>query len=227
MTDEGIWQKVDSLRRRGVAAISGIKVKTGDKWDIVVVVKLYEAYEMLDSVFLLLEKGYGNSADVLTRSLFEVAVNLWYIAKDVEGRLPEYLRHGGFPVSREETEELERRLRQETAPEVKELVPGNTWRPIGSMCKDLGWSEEYLTFYRFVSTVGHSGSFKLGSSYMKLVKEEKLSDWDKSVVLAAALCFYLRVLEIAAKAFPKEIKGEEVAELSRECNGMRELFAER
>jgi len=226
MVNEGIWQQADSLLKRALAVISGINLPTDDNWHIVVVVNLYQAYERLASVSMLLVKGYRDSADVLTRSLFEVAVNLSYIAKDVEKRLPEYLRHGGFPVSKEEVEQLERRLRQKPRPELKDIVPGQAWKPLRDMCDDLGWSEEYCTFYRFVSTVDHAGSFKLGTSYMQLLKREQPSDWDKSAVLITALCFYLRVAEVAARVFPNQIKAEAIAELSAQCNEMGQFFAE-
>ena len=94
------------------------------------------------------------------------------------------------------------------------------------MCADLGWSEEYYTFYRFVSTVDHAGSFKLATNYLQLLKREQPSDWEKSAVLITALCYYLRVAEVAAKVFPKQIKAESIGELSERCNEMGQFFAE-
>ena len=227
MVTEDIWQQADGLMKRALAAISGINLPIDDKWHIVVAVNLYQAYERLASVFMLLVKGYRDSADVLTRSLFEVAVNLSYIAKDVEKRLPEYLRHGSFPQSKEEAEQLEKRLREKPRAQLKDIVPGQAWRPVIAMCDDLGWSEEYYTFYRFVSTVDHAGSFKLGTSYLKLIKREQPTDWDKSAVLVTALCFYLRVAEVAVKVFPDQIKAETIADLSAQCNEMGQFFAKR
>jgi hypothetical protein len=95
------------------------------------------------------------------------------------------------------------------------------------MCEDLGWSEEYYTFYRFVSTVDHAGSFKLGTSYLQILKREKPSDWDKSAVLVTALCFYLRVAEVAATVFPTQIKAETIANLSAQRNEMERFFAKK
>jgi hypothetical protein len=227
MVTEDIWQRVDGLMKRALEATSGVDLPADDNWHIVVAVKLYEAYERLASIFMLLVKGHRDSADVLTRSLFEVAVNVSYIAKDVEKRLPEYLRHGGFPLSKEDVEQIEKRLRQKPPPQVKDIVPGQTWRQVSAMCDDLGWSEEYYTFYRFVSTVDHNGSFKLATSYLQLLKREQASVWDKSAVLVTALCFYLRVAEVAATVFPNQIKAETIADLSAQCNEMGQFFAKR
>ena len=227
MVTEDIWRQADGLMKRALAATSGINLPADDNWHIVVAVNLYQAYERLVSIFMLLVKGYRDSADVLTRSLFEVAVNLSYIAKDVEKRLPEYLRHGSFPLSKEDAEKIERRLRQKPPPQVKDIVPGQAWRPVSAMCDDLGWSEEYYTFYRFVSTVDHAGSFKLGTSYLQILKREKPSDWDKSAVLVTALCFYLRVAEVAATVFPTQIKAETIANLSAQRNEMERFFAKK
>ena len=60
MMNEGIWQQADSLMKRAVAAISGVNLNTDNNWDIVVAVNLYQAYERLASVFVLLMKGFTN-----------------------------------------------------------------------------------------------------------------------------------------------------------------------
>jgi len=224
---EDIWQKADGLMKGALEATSGVALPTDDNWHRVVAVKLYQAYERLVSIFMLLVKGYRDSADVLTRSLFEVAVNVSYIDKDVEKRLPEYLRHGGFPLSKEDAKQIEGRLRQKPPPQVKDMVPGQAWRKLSAMCDELGWSQEYYTFYRLVSTVDHAGSFTLGTSYLKLLKREQPSDWEKSAVLVTALCFYLRVAEVAAKVFPAQLKADTIADLSAQCNEMGQFFAKR
>lgn len=226
MVTEDIWQQADGLMKRALEATSGVNLPTNDNWNIVVAVNLYQACERLVSIFMLLVKGYRDSADVLTRSLFEVAVNISFIAKDVEKRLPEYLRHGGFPLSKEDAEKIERKVRQKPPPQVKHLVPGQAWRKLSDMCDDLGWSGEYYTFYRFVSTVDHAGSFKLATNYLQLLKRQQPSDWEKSAVLVTALCYYLRVAEVAATVFPAQIKADTIKDLSAQCNGMGKFFAE-
>lgn len=57
MVTEDIWQQADGLMKRALAAISGINLPIDDKWHIVVAVDLYQAYERLASVFMLLVKG--------------------------------------------------------------------------------------------------------------------------------------------------------------------------
>jgi hypothetical protein len=213
--------------KRALAATSGINLPVNDNWQVVVAVNLYQAYERLISVSMVLAKGYRDSADVLTRSLFEVAVNLSYIAKDIEQRLPEYLRHGSFPPSSEDAEQIVRKLSQESSGEMKEIIPGRAWKPLRAMCCDLGWLSEYETFYRYVSVVDHAGSFRIGTSYLRLLRREPADNWDKASVLVTALCLYLRVAEVAATVFPAQIKGERIAELSVQCNEMGQFFAKR
>ena len=225
MVAEDIWQQADGLMKRALEATSGVNLPTDDNWHIVVAVNLYQACERLVSIFMVLVKGYRDSGDVLTRSLFEVAVNISFIAKDVEKRLPEYLRHGSFPLSKEDAEEIERKVKQKPPLQMKQLVPGQTWRKVSDMCDDLGWAEEYYTFYRFVSTVDHAGSFKLATNYLQLLKREQPSAWEKSAVLVTALCYYLRVAEVAATVFPAQIKADTIKDLSAKCNEMGQFFA--
>lgn len=224
---DDIWQQAVDLTKKVFAATSGIGLTLDGNWPVVVAVNLNQAHERLDSIFMLLVKGYGDSADVLTRSLFEIAASLSYIAKDVEQRLPRYLRHGNIPLSEEDSEQIRRKLSQEPPPEVKDMVPGRVWKPLRDMCCDLGWLREYDTFYRFVSVVDHAGSFKLGTSYLQLLKQEPPSYWDRSAVLVTALCLYLRVAKVAATLFPTQIKAETIADLSAQCDEMGKFWAKK
>lgn len=226
MVDD-VWLQAVDLTEKVFAATSVARLPTDDDWHVVVGVHLYQAYQRLDSISMLLVRGYRDSADVLTRSLFEIAVNLSYIAKDVEQRLPEYLRHGHFPLSKEDAEQIERKLSQEPSPEVKGIVPERAWKPLRVMCCDLGWLAEYDTFYRYLSVVDHAGSFRLLVNYLRLLEQEPLSQWDKASVLLAALCLYLRVAEVAATLFPAQIKAERIADLSAQCNETGRFFAKR
>lgn len=106
MNDE-MWQEAVALTKRVFGATPSFEVSTSDHWQIVVGVQLHAAHERLNSIAMLLDKGYVDSAHVLARSFFEIALNLAYIGKDVEQRLPEYLKHGSFPLSEEDADQLE------------------------------------------------------------------------------------------------------------------------
>jgi hypothetical protein len=183
---EDIWRKAVDLTKKVFAATPSITVRAGDRWQIVVAVQLYEARERLDSIGMILGKGHRDSGEVLVRSLFEIAVNLAYVAKNVEERLSEYLRHGGFPVSEEDADELLRKLSNESLAEMKEVVPERAWKSLRAMCCDLGWLGEYGTFYRYLSVVGHAGSFRLMSNALRLLGKEPGSQWERASVLVSS-----------------------------------------
>jgi hypothetical protein len=226
MVSDEMWQEAVSLTKMVFRATPSFDVSTSDHWQIVVAVQLHEAHERLNSIGMLLDKGYVDSAHVLARSLFEIALNMAYIEKDVEQRLPEYLKHGGFPLSEEDAEQLEQKLSEESLEEVRGMVPERAWRSIREMCCDLGWSGEYGTFYRYLSVVEHGGSFRLMTNFLKLLEREPVPQWERASVLLYAVCLYLRVSEVAAKVSPSKIRADKIADLTGECYKMMESFAE-
>ena len=214
-----IWQQAVDLSDRVLQVTSGISLPKGNYWPTVVTVFLSQANELLHSTRLLTGKGYCNSAEILTRPLFELTVNIAYIAKNPVKRLPSYLKHGGIPLTSEEAQQVQLALAQEERPEVKDIVPGWTWRRLKDMCCDLGsdWLKEYETFYRYVSVPTHSGSFTLGKNYIQLLEQKPPSDRDKATVLVTALDFHLRVADVAANVFPEQIKLETIKKMRSEC----------
>ncbi len=122
-----IWPKVMDLSNRSLQAASGLNLARGDNWSSTVMVFLHLGNERLDSVMRLLRRGSYDSSVILVRSLFELALNLAFIRLDVAIRLPEYLRHGGIPLSEEEAGELKRRS-EDSQTKVKDMVPGRSWR---------------------------------------------------------------------------------------------------
>jgi len=194
-----------------------------------VTVFLTQANERLDSVRVLLGKNYWDSAVILTRSLFELAVNLAYIDKDVLARLPHYLKHGGIPLTSEEAGKLQEELATGGQPQVKDIVPGQAWKHLKDMCVDLNtnWLKEYDTFYRYASIPTHAGSFTLGKNYIQLLKQEPPSDRDKADVLTTALDLHLRLAVVAARVFPKQINFETVTEMRAECQKLGQSLAKR
>lgn len=222
MTDNVYQQAVD-LTNRVFQVTAGLDLPRGNHWLTVVTVFLTQANERLASIRVLLDRDHSDSAGILTRSLFELAVNLAYIAKNVKERLHQYLKHGGFPLTRKEAEEqqkeLQKELQEDRQPEVKDVIPGKAWKPLRDMCTDLGsdWLKEYETFYRYVSVPTHAGSFTLGKNYLQLLEQQPPLERQKAIFLTTALFFHLRVAELAATVFPQQIKLETVKNMRAEC----------
>lgn len=123
MATGNVWQQAADPTDRVFQVTSGLNIPRGNHWHTLVTVFLTQANERLDSIRVLLDKNHWDSAAILTRSLFELAVNLAYITKDVSARLPKYLKHGGFPLTNEDAQQLQRNLAQEQPPYVKDIVP--------------------------------------------------------------------------------------------------------
>ena len=224
--NENTWDRAINLTNNAFQVTSGLDLPVGSQWHAVVAVFLTQAHERLDSVRVLLDSNYWDSGVILTRSLFELAVNLAHIAKDMSARLPEYLQHGGIPTTTEEAEKLQEEVEKGDSPEVKDVVPGQSWKRLKDMCCDLGsdWLKEYETFYRYASVPTHAGSFTLGKNYQQLLERPLPSNTEKAAVLVTALAFHLRVVEIAAKVFPDQIKLEAIKELRTKCRELGELL---
>ena len=225
MERNNIWQQSVNLLDKVLQGTSGLSLPRGDRgdyWPAVVTVFLSQANERLYSIRLLLDNNCEASSELLTRSMFELAVNLAYIANNPAKRLPAYLKHGGIPFTNKEAQQLQQKLAQEQPPEVKDVVPGRTWMRLKNMCCDLGasWLKEYETFYRYASVPTHAGSFTFGKNYEQLLKQQPLSDRDRATVLVTALDFHLRVADVAATVFPEQIKINTVRKLASECSGL-------
>ncbi|MBI4338353.1 MAG: hypothetical protein HY680_00190 [Chloroflexi bacterium] len=219
MATENIYQRVIDLTDRIFQATSGLELPRGDQWQTVVTVFLTQANERLNSVRVLLEKNHWDSAVILARSLFELAVNLAYIAKNTDIRLPQYLKHGGIPLTEDEAEQLLREIEENPQPAARDIVPGQAWNPLKGMCADLGpnWLKDYETFYRYASVPTHAGAFTLGSRYKRLLLQQPPPARERATALITASTHHLRVAEITAKTFPEQIKLDKVMALRGEC----------
>lgn len=215
LSKANIWQQSIELTNRVLKVTAGLKLPTGNHWLAFVTVCLDLSNEKLDSIRILLNKGYDDSALVLDRSLFELLVNLAYLSKDTEKRLPQYLRHGGIPLTDDEVKQLQQKLKQGNVQDALNSIPKQSWKRLKQMCSNLGsdWLLEYETFYRYASVPTHYGSFKLGTNFKRLVGQKSPSGYEKAVILVGALEFHLRVAEIAAKTFPEQIDSEIVNSL--------------
>lgn len=229
MQSENAWQRAADLTNMVLQVTRGVDLPRGNDWRIVVTVFLLQANERLDSTRVLLDKNYWDSAVIVTRSLFELAVNVAYLAKDVSRRLPSYLRHGGIPTTSEEAESLQNKLERRDHPEVRDFVPGRAWKHLKDMCCDLGsgWLKEYETFYRFASVPTHAGSFTLGNNLKQLLDQHQAPDSHRADVLVTALGLPLRVAEVAADVFPERISLQRLQEMRLECQRLGQSLARR
>ena len=227
MPTENIWHQAVDLMNRAFQVTSDLDLPRGDKWPTLVTVCLSQANERLDSIRVLLDKNYWDSAVILTRSIFELAVNLAYIARNTAGRLPQYLKHGGIPLTSEEAQQLQQAIERSAQPAVKDIVPGQAWKRLRDMCRDLSsdWLKEYETFYRYASVPTHAGAFTLGKNYKRLLDRQPPLDHEKAVVLVTASTLHLRVAEIAANVFPEQIELQKVEEFQDECRALGQFLA--
>lgn len=138
------------------------------------VLRLHEALE------LLIERGFGREAGILLRSMFEAAVNIAWISKDVESRLERFASHQYFaaqkyrelkekkldieklsPAEREEWEKEGELIRSEAKKGRHKygFRPNLNWsgKSTRQMAEEVGWIERYDRLYKVYSEVTHSG----------------------------------------------------------------------
>lgn len=222
MTETDVWQEVVNLSNNVFGVTSGLDLPRCGEWASVVAVFLVQSNERLDSVRILLNKDYWNSATILTRSLFELAANLVYIAKDADSRLPKYLKHGGVPLDEQDTESLQSELAQARAIRKICVEPKRVWKPLRGICCDLGqsWSKEYDTFYAVASWPTHAGSSLIPVDYLRLRNHGLLSERERAKLLVTALAFHLRVAKVAVRVFPRQMSSPIVDRLASECGSL-------
>lgn len=201
---------------------SGLALPKGDRWPTFVTVSLVQSNARLHSIGVLLNEGDYDSAVILTRSLFELGVNLSYISKDIKKRLAKYLRHGGVLLTNEEVEQAKAQLErlESGRMDVKDIVPKGAWKHLKEMCCDLGSGrlKEYEIFYRYASVPTHTGAFTLGETLTRLLTGGSLPDREQTAVLVTASELHLRVVQIAAETFPQHIAIGTVEVLHKECS---------
>ena len=227
MPNRCVWERVVELSNTTFEVTSGLDLPRGDYWLTTVTVCLKQANERLNSVRILLKHGHVEGAMILTRSLFELAANVTYIARQVPTRLPEYLRHGGIPTTEEEAAKLQQELEPTGEVEAEGAIPVSPWQRLRDMCADLGseWLKEYETFYRYASVPTHSGSFTLGTNYLELLRRERPTAREKAKVLCTALAFHLRVARVVADVFPAHVKPGDIENLTSDMNGVGQALA--
>ena len=220
---EDINTRAFELSERILEVTSGLDLPGGNWEKLVAGVFLNQANTRLSSIMTLLSENDLESAIILCRSLFELAVDAVYIYRDpdkLDKRVDQYLDCAGIPRTPEATKELQLEIRENPHPELDEIIPPRRWKTLKAMCRDLGpdWVKEYDTFYRYASDHTHSGPYLFATRLKRLLERQEGSAQQQVRVLMTASSFHLRVAGIAAETFPKHINRECVMALRIENN---------
>ena len=178
-----------------------------EDWPQVVRLHLSRSQQALHAVRLVLTHGLYGSAVVLSRHLFELAVNTRYLDKDAKTRIPLYLKHSRVRSTHEEAVEIDQELQPLRAEEDHGaisglLIPGKSWQSLATMCEELGCLEHYRTMYRSSSELAHGGAHGMAIEIMTLSGRRQRPNYELSGVLLTALIYYGWVVEISCKVFP-------------------------
>ena len=176
-------------------------------WNRVVLLHLWRSWSGLQAVSIVSGNALYDPAVVLTRHLFELAVNIRYLDADSEVRVPLYLEHCGARLSPDEQDKIVRRARtlweQGDFNAVSELlIPKGSWKPLKEMCIEIGCLNHYLTMYRLASESTHGGAHELALTTLELTGRQKRPDWQFPAVLLAAVIYFKWVAEISRKVLP-------------------------
>lgn len=163
-----------------------------------------KAYKTHVAILILCEKGYGEDAAILARSLFELAVSTLYVYGDESGiaakRYFEYdwiIREGMYDylLSKEETkkgleeqiaasengemriEEIRKRAADVRAGYTPDELRRNTWsgKSIKKMAEEVGREDSYRTIYSLQCNMAHS-AVSMANDYVKEVEGEITMD---------------------------------------------------
>ena len=228
MSSNGILQRTRDLTWETLEVTSGIdlpRFPDGESphpqvaaWCAMVTRDLHRTNKHLRSVELLLRNECEDyaGANILTRTIFEIAADLVYINQNVEGRLSESLAHGSVQTSPQDPERPEAKVAGD-----EPTVPRSRWKPLRDICETLGlnWQKAYREFYPITSAYAHGGSWTLPSDYLELDGHEQ-SDIDKAGTLYTALVYHAHVAAVAAEVFPESICMRSVQELEQSCGGL-------
>ncbi|MCE2463309.1 MAG: hypothetical protein J4F46_05265 [Dehalococcoidia bacterium] len=181
-----------------------------DEWHRVALLHLDRSFVALEAVRLVSANGLLEPALVLTRHLFELAVNVRYLANDPMVMVPLYLKHSKIPLTPEERDKTAQELEYlwkkweegDYAGVSKSLLPNKPWKPLKEMCKDLNCLNHYWTMYRASSEVAHGGAYEIDSTMLELIGYQQRPDWELPKDLLSALTYFGWVAEISRKVFP-------------------------
>ena len=163
--------------------------------DALVAFTLAKSYKTHSAIMTLCERGYGEDASILNRTIFELLITLLYILKDpTDERAYRYyafdwvLREKMFKYAEQKPELLlqleQRALRPKVGDvsidEVKKMAEevqrkysykGYNWsdKSLGEMAEEVGRGGQYKTMYRLSSQYTHSHS-RFMNDYVKRTK---------------------------------------------------------
>ena len=178
-----------------------------DEWNQVVLFHLISSLNALRAVRLVAADSLYEPAEVLTRYLFELGINLRYLDMDPKAMVPKYLESSKVPSTPEDYEiarqEL-KALKEEEDPVVisKRLLPGRSWKDLKTMCEELNCLDDYWTMYRGTSHVAHAGAHGMHLSISCLLGYAPRPDFEMPGILLTAITYFGWVAEIGCKVFP-------------------------
>lgn len=190
------------LRNRLKASLDNRKYPIdGQLWPLVYLgVKLLRHDEALE---ILADRGFGSEAGMILRTMFEAAVNIMWITKDIEkdgelvAKLERYTayqfvvsqKYRDYATNSEALKQIPEAAREEwkknsdilneKAIEVKDEYGFNPYKPwsgktLKAMANDVGWGERYDTLYQIYSDVVHSGIMSV-QEYLVFDKDGKVT----------------------------------------------------
>ena len=185
-------------------------------WLSVVFLHLLRSWDALYAIRLIVAMGEGiptglrGPAIVLHRYIFELAVNLMYIHKDIENRVPSYLEHSGFPLTPDQIAETDDKIvslrRDKDYSGIMELLTPRwrrrPWKPLKEMCEELNMIQSYDTLYVNTSNLAHGGAEGMSSEILQFFGRNLEGEYLVAGTLIGALEYYFRVVNIVHEVFP-------------------------
>ena len=149
-----------------------------DDWSSVTYYHLGCSKRTMTAIHVLMGQGALYPAEILLRHLFELAVTLRYLGEHPQQR-PDFVRYYSSGA-----------------------LPKKAWRPIATMCEELGLKEYYDSMYRLLSEKAHGGVGTMGREYRMLLGYEELPDHEIANILLSAALFYSWALAVGQEVFP-------------------------
>ena len=167
---------------------------------------LHKAHRCLGSIRLLVDEDWDGSL-ILTRSLFELAVTVNYLAKDQDARITIFTQKLPATDGQLEDQSQYSGFFRRSLPSVRD------------MCIDLGdWALEYYesAFYKYTSDAGHSGAWTIYRNLGQLIDATEADEVDQCRVLATSANLFLHAAGPALEFYPDKSLALEWQRLNRE-----------
>ena len=201
MIDECKRLTDETLHRFSGLEFPGTK---GD-WGPLSISFLDKGHTRLGSIRLLVDEDLDGSL-ILTRSLFELAVTVNYIAKDQDARLTI------FKQKLPSTDDLEDQSRYSD-------LFRRSLSSVKDMCNDLGdWALEYYesAFYKYTSDATHSGAWTIYRNLGQLIDATEADEVDQCRVLTTSANLFLHAAGPALEFYPDKSLALEWKRLNKE-----------